>query len=195
MDTFNEIYHFDILHSDTGTNLMFGDRSTIDAFGPHIRHVFASRSIETLRDLRDDEFEPILHAPYHYVLFPNISATIVSQPETEFQPATNKLELNQVVPTGIGSCFTVHCAYTASEDFDEEARRRELEMIKYSCTAVLDNQDYWAAGQEQLTLSTGVNRTLVYGRNERGCQLFNRSILDASGTSFDELNAWIGGAP
>jgi phenylpropionate dioxygenase-like ring-hydroxylating dioxygenase large terminal subunit len=189
MDTFNEIYHFNHLHHDTGTNLMYGDVSTIDALGSHIRHCFAARSINMLRDEPQNRWQAILHAPYHYVFFPNVSATVVSVPETEFQPATNKLEFNQVFPVSATESITLHTAYTAS-DLDETARQRELEMIKYSCTAVLDNQDYWAAGQEQLTLGTGANRTLVYGRNERGCQLFNRSILAATGTTMDELEAW-----
>jgi hypothetical protein len=169
---------------------MYGDVSTIDALGPHIRHAFASRSVQSLAGQPESEWEAILHTPYHYVLFPNVSATIVSVPETEFQPATNKLEFNQVIPVGMTDSITVHCAYTATQDMDDEARRRELEMIKYSCNAVLDAQDYWVAGQEQLTLSVGANRTLVYGRNERGCQLFNRSILAATRTTPDELRAW-----
>lgn len=190
MDTFNEVYHFNYLHSRTGTKLMYGDVSTIDQYGAHIRHVFASRSIDLLRDVPEEEWEPVLYAPYHYILFPNISCTFVSQPDTEFQPATNKLEFNQVVPVGIDRSIDIHTVYTATENFDEESRRREREMIKFSCEAVLDNEDFWAAGQEQSTLGAGANKTLVYGRNERGCQLFNTSILEASGTDYGELRTW-----
>jgi choline monooxygenase len=190
MDTYNEVYHFNFLHSRTGTNLMFGDVSTIDPYPPHIRHAFASRSVDLLRTVPEEEWEPVLYAPYHYVFFPNISCTLVSQPETEFQPATNKLELNQVLPVGIDTSINVHTVYTATQNFDEAARQRELEMISYSCKAVLDNEDFWAAGQEQLTLGTGANETLVYGRNERGCQLFNTFVLEATDTSRDELVAW-----
>ncbi len=187
MDTFNEVYHFNHLHSSTGTNLMYGDVSTIDPFGPHVRHAFASRSLDLLRDIPEEQWQPVLYAPYHYVLFPNISCTLVSQPDTEYQPAANKLEFNQVLPVTGDSCITIHTVYTATPDFDEEARQRELELIKYTCTAVLDNQDYWAAGQEQRTLETGANQSLVYGRNERGCQLFNTAILAATGTSLEQL--------
>lgn len=190
MDTFNEIYHFNILHSRTGTNLMYGDVSTIDPVGHHIRHGFAAKSIDSLRAIPEEQWEAILHAPYHYVLFPNISFTVVSTPETEFQPASYKLELNALYPAGLDRSVVVHAAYTATQDFDEEARQKELEMIRYTCTAVLDNEDFWAAGQAQRTLATGANDTFVYGRNERGCQLFNSTLLRASGTSLDELRDW-----
>ena len=75
-DTFGETYHFQKLHRNTLGQLFYGDNLSYETFGRNHRFVFASRSIDSLRDLPEAEWRLPQGAVLLYFLFPNVQLIV-----------------------------------------------------------------------------------------------------------------------
>jgi choline monooxygenase len=166
LDTFRENYHFDYLHRNTLKDYAYGGVLTFDPFGPHLRNCSAIRSIDELRDRRQDDWgEVTQHFSYQYQLFPNTSLTFDSR----------HIELWQILPVTPATSEVVHTAYMRPGLPDED-RDRLAEMAPWICETVVDGEDFWVAGRTEPGLRTGLVDTVLFGRNEPALQHLHRGF-------------------
>jgi len=156
LDTYRENYHFDHLHRDTLARYAFGGVLTFNAFGPHVRNASAIKTIESLRATPDHEWvEPGAHVSHQYCLFPNTCVSFDAR----------HIELWQILPHGPHGSEVLHTVYKRPDLPDAELAKL-VEMAPWICETVVDGEDFWVAGRTEPGISTGVVRSVVFGRNE-----------------------------
>ena len=167
LDTYRENYHFPYLHKTTLNEYAYGGALTFDAFGPHLRNCSALRSIDTLRDVPDEDWGDVsAHISHQYSLFPNTCMTFDSR----------HIELWQIVPTAVDRSEVIHTAYQRPDLSDDELAKL-VEMAPWICETVVDGEDFWVAGRTEPGLSTGLVETVVFGRNEPAPQHLHKAFL------------------
>jgi choline monooxygenase len=168
LDTFAENYHFAYLHRDTLSTFAYGNLSTFDAYGRHLRNVSAQRSIDELRAQPDDEWVPLRHLAMQYRIFPNSVLTVVEK----------QVQLFQLFPGATpDASYGVHTTYAPGSP-DQDERAELAKRSDYVCQTVIENQDFWAAGQIQPAIATGVLPTVLFGRNEPGLHHLHTGIRE-----------------
>lgn len=169
LDTYRENYHFDYLHRDTLAQYAFGGTLTFDPFGPHVRNASAIKSIETLRGVPADEWtDPGAHISHQYCFFPNTCVSFDSR----------HVELWQILPVDPHRSQVVHTQYKRP-GLPEEELAKLVEMAPWICETVVDGEDFWVAGRTEPGISTGLVKTVVFGRNEPAPQHLHRGFLAA----------------
>ena len=167
LDTYRENYHFTVPAQDDAQRVRLRRASlTFDAFGPHLRNCSALRSIDTLRDVPDEEWGDVsAHISHQYSLFPNTCMTFDSR----------HIELWQIVPIAVDRSEVIHTAYLRPGLSDEELAKL-VEMAPWICETVVDGEDFWVAGRTEPGLSTGLVETVVFGRNEPAPQHLHKAF-------------------
>ena len=166
LDTYRENYHFNFLHKNTLKDFAYGGVLTFDAFGKHLRNCSAVRTIDKLREIDEaDWVDVIQHFTYQYALFPNTSLTV----------GPRHLELWQILPVTATTSRVLHTAYVRP-DLAQEARDKAQEQIEWICKGVVDKEDFWVAARTEPGISTGILKTVVFGRNEPALQHLHRQF-------------------
>jgi len=155
LDTFRENYHFNYLHKTTLATYAVGGVLTFDAMGPHLRNCSALKSIETLREKPEADWDAERHISIQYALFPNTNLTFDNR----------HCELWQIVPTGPNTSEVLHTAYVRP-DLGQEERDKMAEMAPWICETVVDGEDFWVAGRTEPNVRSGLVETVLFGRNE-----------------------------
>lgn len=71
VDTFLETYHFPVLHRQSVNAIFFPNCGPFDAYEQNLRLIGVRRTIETLREVPEDQWSLLPHATIVYLLFPN----------------------------------------------------------------------------------------------------------------------------
>ena len=165
-DGYLEGYHFAVLHPDTIHPRTASNRMHYEAFGPHMRIGFPSRTIsDQLRALPRASWGEQENNGFDFVriLFPNVSAFIAPEITQIAQlfpgptPGTNRTVLN-------------YLRRDPPKDDEEQA------LIDASINFFRDvtyNEDYVIGMEIQKGLESGAHDELLFGRNERGNQYFH----------------------
>ena len=75
-DTFGETYHFQKLHKNTLGQIFYGDNLSYETSGRNHRFVFASRTIDRIREQPQTDWDVYAVANVLYYLFPNIQFNV-----------------------------------------------------------------------------------------------------------------------
>lgn len=165
-DGYLEGYHFAVLHPDTIHPRTASNRMHYEAFGPHLRIGFPSRTIsDQLRALPRESWGEQENKGFDFVriLFPNVSAFIAPEITQIAQlfpgptPGTNRTILN-------------YLRRDPPRDDEEQA------LVDASINFFRDvtyNEDYVIGMEIQKGLESGAHDELLFGRNERGNQYFH----------------------
>ncbi len=167
VDTFLEYYHVPILHRASIGKTLFGTVFLYEAYGRHSRLVAPRRSILDQRDDDPATWRVVPHATIVYRLFPN--AVFVSQGP--------HVELARFFPDPERPDTTV-CRFSFASPAGDERERDWEEMMRLAL-GVLDNEDFAVMEGVQANLAAGIQREIVFGRNEIGLQNFHQ-IRDAA---------------
>jgi choline monooxygenase len=168
LDTYRENYHFDFLHKNTLKDFAHGGVLTFDAFGRHLRNCSAVRTIGALKEQDESEWDNLIqHFTYQYALFPNTSLTV----------GPRHLELWQVLPVTATTSRVLHTAYVRP-DLEQAAKDKAEQQIGWICKGVVDTEDFWVAARTEPGISTGILKTVVFGRNEPALQHLHRHFSE-----------------
>ena len=162
VDTFLEYYHVPILHRASIGKTLFGTVFLYEACGRHSRLVAPRRSIMEQQDDDPETWRVVPHATIVYRLFPN--AVFVSQGP--------HVELARFFPDPERPDTTV-CRFSFASPADDEKERDWEEMMRLAL-GVLDNEDFAVMEGVQANLAAGIQREIVFGRNEIGLQNFHQ---------------------
>ena len=198
-DTFGETYHFPKLHKDTLGQLYFGNNLAYEEFGRNHRFVTASKLIDDLRELPEEEWTITPATFVLYYLFPNIQAVRNS----------NGLNMARIYPdpknpgrsiTKVAGYFTPQAmaAYEAekaanpngsnllkAEDLYSRSidssmiRTPESQVEAFSST--VSAEDYVMGEHQQIAATSGLLKHSIFGRNEAPLHHFHSNFREALG--------------
>lgn len=164
LDTYTEGYHFATVHRDTVAQFQLSDCALVETFGPHHRLVFPAHSLTTLRDTPADGWEPLDHFSTVHGLFPNCALSVTR----------SNAEIFTVYPgREVGHCITQH--HYAAPAFADELLDVHQMSFGFSHELV-EREDYGQATRVYDALATGLQSTVIYGRNEPALQHLHRGL-------------------
>ncbi len=170
IETFLEAYHFSTLHKNTVAPLFFHNKCLFEAFGLNHRESVIRKSIESLRDKPESEWDFVKHTGLSYQLFPN----------TIFVIQADHVETWRVFPSKdrVDECVIRFDCYVPVPVTDPKARKYWDANIDLAFRTV-DEEDYRISEDiERAYLSNALEEVIV-GRNEPSLGHYKKSIQQA----------------
>jgi len=167
-DGYLEGYHFKSAHPETIEPRTFSNIMEFDAHGPHLIVGYPQKTILNLREKPEDTLYACENDGYDFIrlFFPNTS--VFMAPEIT--------QVAQLIPgPEPGQNTTIlHFLHPNAPASDEEVAARE-QMADW-LQDVVDTEDYKVGLQVQRGMASGLQKNVVFGRNERGNQFVHRWI-------------------
>ena len=194
-DTFGETYHFQKLHKNTLGQLFHGDNLAYETFGRNHRFVFASRYIDMLREVPEEDWALPLGATLLYFLFPNIqlivgrgSANLVKIYPDGRDPAHSVSRIRHYFTEKAieldREAIASGNAMTLDEVYDFEARQGKvpnLTVVNEVFDSTIEQEDYHMGELTQVAAESGQLDEVVFGRNEPALHHYHNNFRAALG--------------
>ncbi len=173
IETFLEAYHFNTLHKNTVAPLFFHNMCLFESFGLNHREAVIRRSIETLRDKPESEWDFIKHTGLSYQLFPN----------TIFVIQADHVETWRVFPSKdrVDECVIRFDCYVPEPVTDPKARKYWDANIDLAFRTV-DEEDYRISEDIERGYMSNALEEVIVGRNEPSLGHYKKSIQRAVAT-------------
>lgn len=170
IETFLEAYHFNTLHKNTVAPLFFHNKCLFEAFGLNHREAVIRRSIESLRDKPESEWDFVKHTGLSYQLFPN----------TIFVIQADHVETWRVFPSKdrVDECVIRFDCYVPEPVTDPKARKHWDANIDLAFRTV-DEEDYAISEDIQRGYLSNALDEVIVGRNEPSLGHYKKSIQSA----------------
>ena len=173
MDTFGETYHFTTLHKDTLISEFHGNVQAYDTFGRNHRMLLVKRSIDTLRDLPEDQWDITTAALPAYWLFPNVQLMTYAEVCILVRAYPDLKDPGR---------HTSRITFYARPDLIEDADLRDtLGYAAHRFGKVIRDEDYAASAAQQVTANSGALEHVVFGRNEPALHHYHNTYRSALG--------------
>lgn len=194
-DGYLDFYHLPVLHANTfGAD--FYNRANYFAFGPHQRLSTPSRyaiKISSaddqkldLANMADDEIPQEVLVQGVWTIFPHISIA------SFYGGGLRGAMISQLFPgTTVGESFTTQFYVMEHKPEDEAAIKAAHEQFDFLEIVVRD-EDYKTGRRQHQALQSGLLDHVLFGRNERGGQVFHQwaaRLVDASDEELVEIFA------
>lgn len=170
IDTFLEPYHFASLHRDTVAPIFYGNLCLFEGHGLHHWMAVMRKSIETLRDKPEAEWDFIKHTAISYQLFPN----------TIFTMQADHVETWRVFPVKnrVDQCVIYFDCYVPEPVTTEKAKKYWDANIDLAIRTVDDEDIAIQTDMERNFLSGSMTEVLI-GQNEPALAHFHQSLKQA----------------
>jgi len=198
-DTFGESYHFQVLHRNTLGQLYHGNNLAYEEIGPHHRFVSASKGIDAMRELPEEEWELTNGAFLLYYLFPNIQLNFVAGNVSMIKIYPHPTDPGKSI-TRIGNYFTQEVIdQTAASQTDSNIKSVDNNNI-YDATVLTDDsavltlaaisevfastvadEDYVMGEQQQVNAKNGLLSHVIFGHNEAALHHYHNTFRAALG--------------
>ena len=167
-DGYLEGYHFKAAHPETIEPRTYSNVMEYDAHGPHLLVGFAAKTMMTLGEVEQNELWQHETRGYDFIrlFFPNVSIFV----------APEITQVAQMIP-GPGpmeNTTILHFLHPKPPENDEDHAAR-IEMADW-LRDVVQEEDYNVGLKLQEGLATGLMKSVLLGRNERGNQYFHRWV-------------------
>jgi len=167
-DGYLEGYHFKAAHPETIEPRTFTNVMEYDAHGPHQLVGFAAKNVTSLGEVDRDDLWQHESKGFDFIrlFFPNVSIFI----------APEITQIAQMIP-GPGpmeNTTILHFLHPTPPENDEDVTAR-IEMVDW-LRDVVQEEDYNVGLKLQKGLQTGLMKSVLFGRNERGNQYFHRCV-------------------
>jgi phenylpropionate dioxygenase-like ring-hydroxylating dioxygenase large terminal subunit len=172
MDTFHEYYHFEFLHPNTIAQMAHTNLATYHQYGRNHSMGSAALSIDELRDIPHDQWNPRAHSSYVNYIFPN---TVIFVVEDHFQTW-------RVYPISPDRSVVYHSMFLPEKPADE-VQRKSYEEYFQMINDVAVQEDYTLVDKINRGINCGIDRKVLVGRNEPGVQNMHRQLHDLLGQS------------
>lgn len=198
-DTFGETYHFQRLHKETLGRIFYGDALCYETFERNHRFVFASRGIDTLRELPESQWTVDAAANVLYFLFPNIQFNISRQSILLIKIYPKKGNPGRSL-TRIGYYYSPEAVAATQEarargakvigaddvydlDSRQDSKAFSVEASREIFDSTIEQEDYAMGEKTQKSAEDGTLTHLIFGRNEPALHHYHitfREALDLS---------------
>jgi len=170
MDTFHEYYHFEFLHPNTIAQMAHTNLATYHQYGRNHSMGSAALSIEELRGVPHDQWNPRAHSSYVNYIFPN---TVIFVVEDHFQTW-------RVYPIAPDRSVVYHSMFLPEKPADE-AQHKSYEDYFQMINDVAVQEDYTLVDKINRGINCGIDRKVLVGRNEPGVQNMHRQLHELLG--------------
>ena len=170
MDTFHEYYHFEFLHAESIAMMVYSNTATYRQYGRNHSMGSPALSINELKSIPENEWEPRNYSSYVNFIFPN---TVIFVVEDHFQTW-------RVYPITPDRSVVYHSMFLPKEPATPEERQHYedyFQMINDVAVA----EDYSLVDKINRGLKAGIERKVLIGRNEPGVQNMHRQLHDVLG--------------
>lgn len=167
-DGYLEGYHFKAAHPETIEPRTFTNVMEYDAHGPHLLVGFAAKNVRELGDVDRERLWEHETKGFDFIrlFFPNVSIFI----------APEITQVAQMIP-GPGPMHNttiLHFLHPTEPENEADLAAR-IEMADW-LRDVVQEEDYNVGLKVQQGLETGLMKSVLFGRNERGNQYFHRWV-------------------
>ena len=189
-DGYLDFYHLPVLHKDTfGAD--FYNRANYFAYGPHQRLSTPSKfAIKVQSDdgeqvdleaMSDDELPQEVLVQGVWTIFPHISIA------SFYGGGQRGAMISQLFPGAtVGTSFTTQ--YYVMENQPETPEQVQAAHDQFNfLEIVVRDEDYATGKRQQQALASGLMKEVLFGRNEKGGQVFHGWVKRLVAASDDEL--------
>jgi len=159
-----EAYHFQYLHRDTIAELFHDNLMVADHFGDHMRITLPKRSIATLRELPESQWNLAGHCNIIYYFFPNLMFLFIGDHAT----------VATAWPRAVGQSTVDAITLVPAPPATEKARAHWQKNVDIFWEALME--DYRLMDSMQSTMQSGANEVLTFGRSEYCSALFEQNV-------------------
>ncbi len=170
-DTFLEFYHGVYAHRVTLAHLLERNLVHFDPVGHHWRMAAAKKSVATLADTPEAEWDVLAHAVVSYDIFPNLAINLHGDHAAVYRIVPD--------PAHPGRCRW-HFALLTPEPVTTDSARRYFDK-NFDYIVATGREDVAMAESTQRTLASGANDSLVYSRFEPVLTWFHQRVAAALG--------------
>ncbi len=189
-DGYLDFYHLPVLHKDTfGAD--FYNRANYFAFGPHQRLSTPSKfAIKVsgdddqqldLEQLSDDEIPQEVLVQGVWTIFPHISIA------SFYGGGQRGAMISQLFPgNGVGESYTTQFYVMENKpetDADVKSAHEQFDFLEI----VVRDEDYKTGKRQHEALQSGLLKEVLFGKNERGGQVFHQWVEKLTNASDEEL--------
>ena len=175
-DGYLDFYHLPILHKESfGAGMP--NKALYDAWGPHQRVTMPIPNPETLEAMSEEDWPMAFLAAGIWTIFPHISIAL-------FDAGGPFFMISQLIPGDTPGTSVTNQNFLTVGECDDERRQKMQEQMKFLEHVVRD-EDYYTGLLVQRSLETGLQKDVLFGRNEGGGQRFH-SWVDALIATDDE---------
>jgi phenylpropionate dioxygenase-like ring-hydroxylating dioxygenase large terminal subunit len=170
MDTFHEYYHFEFLHPESIATMAYSNTANYKQYGRNHSMGSPALSINTLKDIPEEKWEPREHSSYVNFIFPNTVIFVVA----------DHFQTWRVYPIEPGRSVVYHSMFLPQEPANAE-ERKQYEDYFQMINDVAVAEDYSLVDKIHRGLQAGIERKVLVGRNEPGVQNMHRQLHDILG--------------
>jgi phenylpropionate dioxygenase-like ring-hydroxylating dioxygenase large terminal subunit len=167
MDGYLEAYHHDSLHGRTVGVHTIGNLLVLDTFGPHQRLTFGRKSLATLVDLPEAEWDAAAHIRLIHNCFPNLSISGI---------LGDHCLVSQVFPGPTPHATVTRQSVLVATPPATDAARAATEAFSEMTLQAVRDEDYATVSTIHDGLQSGANTVFVLGRNEVAVQNYHRAV-------------------
>lgn len=170
IDTFLEPYHFASLHRDTVAPIFYSNLCLFEAQGLNHWMAVVRKSIQTLRDQPESDWDFVRHTAISYQLFPN----------TIFTMQADHVETWRVFPVNnrVDQCAIYFDCYIPQPVTSDKARKYWDANIDLAIRTV-DAEDIAIQTEMERNYLSGAMDEVLIGQNEPALAHFHRSLEQA----------------
>ena len=199
-DTFGETYHFEVLHKDTVSKIFYGNNLAFEELGRHHRFVFASRSIDWIRDRPVEDWNLGSVASALYYIFPNIQFThgkqihsLIKMYPIAGHPGKSRTRIDHYYhPDALavleetkakgGDVVSAETTYKRKE-MHTRSTPLDLSGLTEIFYSTVEKEDYEMGVQQQANIATGAIKEVIFGRNEVALHHYHKTFRELLGLS------------
>jgi len=172
VDTFHEGYHIGFLHRDSLKEVLHGNVTDFEAFGPNHRLVMPRKKLDRLKSEPEQNWDLMWNTTLIYALFPNTLLVLQG----------DHVELARIFPReGRVDRAVMDLALYVPKAPTTEEERIHWEKNMQLVLDVVTGEDFPTGRTIQIGLTSGAQDQVVYGRNEPAMIHYHRSLRSALG--------------
>jgi phenylpropionate dioxygenase-like ring-hydroxylating dioxygenase large terminal subunit len=170
MDTFHEYYHFEFLHPESIATMAYSNTANYRQYGRNHSMGSPALAINELKDIPEDQWEPMNYSSYVNYIFPNTVIFVVA----------DHFQTWRVYPISPDRSVVYHSMFLPQEPATPEDRQQYEEYFQM-INDVAVAEDYSLVDKVNRGLKAGIPRNVLIGRNEPGVQNMHRQLQDVLG--------------
>jgi len=166
-DGYLEAYHHNTVHANTLAKHTIGNLMLHDTYGPHQRLTMGRRTLGSLSDIPESQWDPQTHLRLIHSVFPNVSVSGI---------LGDHCLVSQLFPGPTPDrTITRQSVLAAREPVTQEQKAATAAFSAMALEAVRD-EDYKVGLRIQAGLKSGANKVFTFGRNEPAIQHYHRWV-------------------
>lgn len=167
MDGYLEAYHHDSLHGRTVGIHTIGNLLVLDTWGPHQRLTFGRKTLATLADTPEHEWDANAHIRLIHNCFPNLSISGI---------LGDHCLVSQVFPGPTPTTTVTRQSVLVATPPVTDAARAATEAFSTMTLQAVRDEDYATVVTIMDGLHSGANEVFLLGRNEAAVQNYHRAV-------------------